>query len=470
MYYFGNQQDVERIRKIHLIGIGGAGMAGIAEVLINMGFEVSGSDLQDNRATKHLVELGANISFEHSPKNIVGVDVLVLSSAIDPKNSELKAAQEARIPIVPRAEMLAELMRFHFGITIAGTHGKTTTTSLIASILAEGGLDPTFVIGGLLNSAGSNARLGESRYFVVEADESDASFLHLKSMMTVVTNIEAEHMTHYEGDFSRLKNTFNQFIHNLPFYGLAVLCHDDPVIRKMLKKISRPIITYGFDKNADVRAIDVEQSGTQTRFKILRPNTKKPLDILLNLPGAHNVLNATAALTIATELGVKDAAIKKALKEFAGIARRFEIYNEITIAGKNVTMVDDYGHHPTEVGVTIKAARDAWPGRRLVMIYQPHRYTRTKDLFEDFTRVLSKVDELLLLDVYSAGEKRIPGADSRTLCGSIRHRGSVEPIHVEDNEGLSDILKRVLRDNDVLLTQGAGTISSIVSKLIGESQ
>jgi len=455
---------MERINHLHLIGIGGSGMAGIAEVLLNQGFTVSGSDMTHSANVTRLESLGAKVYLSHHPENIQGADAVVISTAIHADNPELLAAKESRIPIVPRAEMLAELMRFRHGIAIAGTHGKTTTTSFVASILAEGGLDPTFVIGGKLNSAGTNARMGASRYFVAEADESDASFLYLKPMMSVVTNIDADHMSTYHGDFENLKQTFIRFLHHLPFYGLAVLCIDDPVVCDILPEISRPVLTYGFDEKASIYAKNIKNGGLQTTFDVIRRD-KTPLTVTLNLPGRHNVLNALAAIAIATELGVSDKAIQKALIKFEGVGRRFQIHGEYTIPTGKVTLVDDYGHHPREVAATIQAARQAWPDRRLVMVYQPHRYSRTRDLFEDFTQVLSKVDILLMLDVYPAGESPIQGADSRHLCGSIRQRGKVDPVFIGGSENLIDNLSTILQDGDILLLQGAGNIGVEAAKL-----
>jgi UDP-N-acetylmuramate--alanine ligase len=387
-----------------------------------------------------------------------------VSTAIDDSNPEIVAAREARLPIVRRAEMLGELMRYRHGIAIAGTHGKTTTTSLVTSILAEGGFDPTFVIGGLLNSAGTNAKLGGSRYLVAEADESDASFLHLQPMAAVVTNIDADHMDTYGGSFEKLKDTFIEFLHNLPFYGLAVVCGDDAVVRELLPRIARPTITYGFDEANDVRAVDINQQGMQTHFTVLRPNLP-PLAVTLNLPGLHNVLNSLASIAIATDEGVSDAAIISALASFEGVGRRFQQYGNFAWQDGDVCLVDDYGHHPREVEATLKAARQSFPERRLVLMFQPHRYTRTRDCFEDFVQVLSQVDVLLLLDVYSAGEKPIAGADGRTLARSIRARGLVEPIFIEKMEDLATLLPSVLQANDVLLTQGAGTVGAIAIEL-----
>ncbi|RDX36260.1 UDP-N-acetylmuramate--L-alanine ligase [Kangiella sp. HD9-110m-PIT-SAG07] len=453
--------EMRRIKRIHFVGIGGAGMSGIAEVLLNLGYAVSGSDLRQSHVTERLKKLGAEIFLGHRSNNILDVDVVVCSTAIPKNNPEIEAAKERRVPIVRRAEMLSELMRFRHGIAVAGTHGKTTTTSLLASIYAEGGYDPTFVIGGLLNSAGSNAKLGKSRYFIAEADESDASFLHLQPMVSVVTNIEADHMDTYGGDFKNLENNFIEFLHNLPFYGLAVMCIDDETVLELIPKLSRPTVTYGFDKKADVRAIDYKQKGTKSYFKVVRRDCVGQLDIELNLPGEHNVQNALAAIAVATDDGVSDKAIQKALAEFEGIGRRFQMYGDFTVNDKTVTLVDDYGHHPSEVNATIKALRKSWPERRLVMVYQPHRYSRTRDLYEDFCSVLSEVDELLMLEVYSAGEEPVPGADSRSLCRSVRMRGKVEPIFVESISDLPEVLHHALEDGDVLVTQGAGNVGSL---------
>ncbi|MDQ8037454.1 MAG: UDP-N-acetylmuramate--L-alanine ligase [Pedobacter sp.] len=452
--------EMRRIRRIHFVGIGGAGMCGIAEVLLNQGYEIAGSDIKAGKSTERLVGFGAEVFIGHRAENIKGADVIVVSTAIDNENPEIAAAREARLPIVRRAEMLAELMRYRHGIAVAGTHGKTTTTSLVSSIMGEEGLDPTFVIGGLLNSAGTNAKLGASRYFVAEADESDASFLHLQPMASIVTNIDADHMDTYGGSFEKLKQTFIEFLHNLPFYGLAVVCGDDPVIRELLPQIGRPTVTYGFQDDNDVRAINIHQDGLQTHFTVLRPG-HEPLPVTLNLPGLHNVLNSLAAIAVATDEKVGDAAIVRALANFQGVGRRFQQLGEFG----EVKLVDDYGHHPREVDATIKAARQSFPERRLVMLFQPHRYTRTRDCFEDFVQVLSTVDSLLLLDVYSAGEKPITGADSRTLARSIRTRGTVDPVFVEKTEELGDILRHVLKPGDVLLTQGAGNVGVIAHEL-----
>ncbi|MBV1880018.1 MAG: UDP-N-acetylmuramate--L-alanine ligase [Pseudomonadales bacterium] len=456
---------MRRIRHIHFVGIGGAGMCGIAEVLLNQGYHVSGSDIHPGLSTARLEAMGAKILIGHKTQNVEGANVIVISTAIQEYNPELVAAKERRIPVVPRAEMLAELMRYRHGIAVAGTHGKTTTTSLLASVLAEGGFDPTFVIGGLLNSAGSNAKLGDSRYFVAEADESDASFLHLQPMVAIITNIDADHMVTYDGDFGRLKNTFVEFLHNLPFYGLAVMCVDDEHVREIMPLVSRPIITYGLSVGADVRAINIKQVELRTEFTVRRLGEHKDLHIQLNMPGEHNVLNALAAVAVATDEGVSDESIQQALNAFEGVGRRFQVYGDYPINQGQVMLVDDYGHHPREVAVTIKAIRQGWPDRRLVMLYQPHRYSRTRDLYEDFVEVLSEVDVLLLMDVYPAGEEPIPGADGRSLCRSIRQRASSEPIFVKDIESIYEVLAKVLTNNDILLTQGAGNIGSIAAEL-----
>lgn len=452
--------EMRRIRQIHFVGIGGVGMSGIAEVLLNQGYRISGSDRSESAVTDRLLKMGADISFNHTANNVLGADVVVVSSAIDPNNPELEAARMRRIPIVRRAEMLAELMRYRHGIAIAGTHGKTTTTSLITTVCARGGLDPTFVIGGVLNSAGSNAKLGTSRYFIAEADESDASFLHLQPLVCVVTNIDMDHMDTY-GDFDTLKQAFVDFLHNLPFYGLAVLCIDDPNIKELLPKLSRPYVTYGFDEKADYRAVEFSQVGNVSRFQVQRKNSSRPIAIDLNLPGRHNVLNALASIAVGIEEGVKEAAIKEALLNFEGIGRRFHSFGTFPCEKGEVEVVDDYGHHPKEVKATIQAVREGWPDRRLVMVYQPHRFSRTRDLYEDFVSVLSAVDVLLLLDVYPAGEKPIAGVNSKALCGSIRQRGELEPIYVESTEKLDELMPNVLNDGDLVLTQGAGDVGKI---------
>ena len=455
--------EMRRIKRIHFVGIGGSGMCGIAEVLLNQGYQVTGSDLSESPNTRRLSSLGAEIYMGHSEDNLNQVDVVVTSSAVTEENPEVIAARDKRIPLVPRAEMLAELMRFRHGIAVAGTHGKTTTTSLIASVFAEGELDPTFVIGGRLNSAGTNAQLGASRYLVAEADESDASFLHLQPMVAIVTNIDFDHMATYEGDFSKLKKTFIDFLHNLPFYGVAILCVDDPVVREIIPNVSRPMITYGLSDDADYYADQICQEGARTNFLVHGPKIDA-LPISLNMPGRHNVLNALATIALAIDEGISTQSIQQAFQKFAGVGRRFESYGEIPIANGEVMFVDDYGHHPREVDATIKAIRSGWPDRRLVMVYQPHRYTRTRDLYEDFVQVLSEVDVLLLMEVYPAGEAPIPGADGRNLCRSIRQRGNVDPIFVERPELLEELVGQTLQDDDILLTQGAGNIGAIAQE------
>ncbi|MBD1389959.1 UDP-N-acetylmuramate--L-alanine ligase [Neiella sp. HB171785] len=456
--------EMRRVERIHFVGIGGAGMGGIAEVLAGEGYQVTGSDIADNAMVSRLRGLGVTVFIGHAASNIEGASVVVVSTAIDPSNPEIAEAQANRIPVVRRAEMLAELMRFRHGIAIAGTHGKTTTTSLTASILAEAGLDPTFVIGGLLNSAGTNARLGKSRYLVAEADESDASFLHLQPMISVITNIEADHMDTYGGDFEQLKATFREFIHNLPFYGLVVMCIDCPVVRELAEEGGRQVITYGFAEDADVRATDYRQSGASSEFVVHRPN-QQPLTVQLNMAGQHNALNALAAIAVATDEGVADQHLLAALQKFEGIGRRLQQYGEFDTGAGKALLVDDYGHHPTEVAATLNAVRQAWPDKRLVLVYQPHRYTRTRDLYEDFVDVLSQADTLLLLEVYAAGEESIAGADSRSLCRTIRQRGKIDPVYVSGPEELPSVLADVLVDGDLVLTQGAGSVGALAKRL-----
>ncbi|MDX1303855.1 UDP-N-acetylmuramate--L-alanine ligase [Photobacterium sp.] len=456
--------EMRRVERIHFVGIGGAGMSGIAEVLVNEGYRISGSDLAPNAVTDSLTGKGAEIFFGHAAENVTGVSVVVVSTAIAQDNPELVAAREQRIPVVRRAEMLAELMRYRHGIAVAGTHGKTTTTALLTQIYSEAGLDPTFVNGGLVKSAGTNARLGCSRYLIAEADESDASFLHLQPMVSIVTNIEADHMDTYGGDFEVLKQTFIDFLHNLPFYGLAVMCIDDPVVRELLPKIGRQIITYGFSDDADVRIVDYNQQGQQGYFSILRKG-KPSLNVKLNVPGKHNALNATAAVAVATEEGVNDDAIVHALAEFQGTGRRFDHLGEFETGNGSVMLVDDYGHHPSEVDVTIQAARAGWQEKRLVMVFQPHRYSRTRDLYDDFANVLEQVDVLLMLDVYSAGETPIAGADGRALCRTIRGRGKIDPIFVPTIDGLPAALANIIQNDDLVLTQGAGDVGKIARQL-----
>ena len=454
---------MRRIRRIHFVGIGGAGMCGIAEVLTNQGYQVSGSDLKASPVVERLRGMGIQVAIGHAAENVMNADVVVVSTAVDESNPEILWAHEHRLPVVRRAEMLAELMRFRHGIAVAGTHGKTTTTSLTATLLGEGGLDPTFVIGGRLTSAGTNARLGEGDYLVAEADESDASFLHLQPMVSIVTNIDADHMSTYGGDFDRLKSTFIEFLHNLPFYGLAILCIDDEHVRVLLERVHRQFVTYGFSEDADYRIVDFVQEAGEVRFTALRPDGLAPLAVHLAMPGRHNALNALAAIVVATDAGVDDAAILRGLAGFAGVGRRFQVHGHFPPpSGEGeVMLVDDYGHHPREVEMVIRAVRAGWPKRRLVMVYQPHRYSRTRDLYEDFVRVLGGVDTLLLLDVYSAGEAPIPGADGRTLAGSIRQRGGLDPIFVQHKSELPGLLERVLRPGDILITQGAGDVGGI---------
>ena len=459
------QYGMKRIRRIHFVGIGGVGMSGIAEVLINLGYAVSGSDLQLSPNAKRLADLGAKVFVGHRAENVQAAEVVVVSSAVDQANPELVAARLHKIPVVSRAEMLAELMRFRYGIAVAGTHGKTTTTSLAASVLAEAGLDPTFVIGGRLNSAGTNAQLGTGDYLVAEADESDASFLHLQPMIAIVTNIDEDHMETYGGDFQRLKDTFLEFLHHLPFYGLAVLCLDDPGVREILPSVNKPVKTYGLSEDADIRAVNIVRQGFSSRFTVLRPGCGESLDVTVNLPGSHNILNALAVIGVATELGVCDENIQRALSGFKGIGRRFQLNGELALRGGVVTFVDDYGHHPREVAATLDSARQAFPGRRLVVVFQPHRYTRTRDLFEDFVGVLSKVDLLLLLEVYAAGEAPIAGADGRSLSRAIRLRGQVDPIFVPKGDELGEVLPQLLEPGDVVLTLGAGNIGALAAEL-----
>ena len=454
-----------KVRRIHFVGIGGSGMSGIAEVLLNLGYQVSGSDLAENAVTRRLAGLGARVSLSHAAANVEGADAVVVSTAVAGDNPEVIAARARRVPIVPRALMLAELMRLKQGVAIAGTHGKTTTTSLVASVLAEGGLDPTFVIGGRLNAAGSNARLGSGEFIVVEADESDASFLHLQPVIAVVTNIDADHMETYQHDFARLKQAFVQFLQNLPFYGSAILCADDAHVREILPFVSKPVVTYGFAADAAVRAEAVEHAAGAMRFRALRDKAA-PLDVTLNLPGRHNVQNALAAIAVASELAIPDRAIQKALAEFRGVGRRFQRCGDVALpGGGRFTLIDDYGHHPAEMAATLAAARGAFPGPRIVLAFQPHRYTRTRDLFEDFVRVLSTADALLLAEVYPAGEAPIVAADGRSLARAVRVAGKVEPVFVDDISQIAEAIRRVARDGDVVLTMGAGSIGNVPAQL-----
>jgi UDP-N-acetylmuramate--alanine ligase len=453
------------VQRVHFIGIGGAGMCGIAEVLFNLKFQVSGSDLHANTNTRRLSDLGVRVYIGHDPANVADADVVVISSAVADSNPEVIAAQAAKIPVIPRAEMLGELMRLQQGIAVAGTHGKTTTTSLVASVLAQGGMDPTFVIGGRLNSVDSHARLGHGAYLVAEADESDASFLHLQPLMAVVTNIDADHMGTYGGDFSKLKQTFVAFLHNLPFYGLAVLCIDDPVVREILPQVHKPVLTYGTSKDAQVRASAITQHDNKMHFTVSLQGQDDWLQIVLNQPGRHNVLNALAAIAIAKELGVAQEAIAEGLKTFAGVGRRFQMNGRLPLAGGDVMLVDDYAHHPREISATLQAAREGWPDRRLVVVFQPHRYSRTHELLDDFSSVLADLDILFITEVYAAGEAPIANADGRALCRAIRARGRVNPVFVEQISELADLLKDVLRANDLLLTMGAGSIGQVAAAL-----
>jgi len=459
--------EMRRISHIHFVGIGGAGMCGIAEVLNNQGYRVSGSDASDSGVVARLRSLGIVVCIGHAEENIGAADVVVASSAVTHSNVEIAAARERRIPVVPRAEMLAEIMRFRHGIAVAGTHGKTTTTSILASIFAEAGLDPTFVIGGRLNSVQANAKLGVSRYLIAEADESDASFLHLQPMVAVVTNIDADHMGTYGGDFEKLKRTYVEFLHNLPFYGLSVLCSDDEAVASIIPDVTRQVITYGERAPADYRMIDYRQHQGSAEFTVLRPGDRAPLCLRLGLPGRHYALNATAAVAVATDEGIADAAIMRGTANFQGVARRFESYGELQCRGGSFLLVDDYGHHPTEVAANIAAIRTGWPERRLVMVYQPHRYSRTRELYEDFVRVLGLVDLLLLLEVYPAGEEPIPGADGRSLSGSIRQRGKLDPFFVDSPADVVSILDSVLRPDDFLLLQGAGSVGRLAAEVLG---
>jgi UDP-N-acetylmuramate--alanine ligase len=454
-----------KVKHIHFVGIGGSGMSGIAEVLLNLGFAVSGSDLGTNAATARLRSLGATVHQGHEAQHLGDADAVVVSTAVSQSNPEVQAARAKRIPVVPRALMLAELMRLKQGIAIAGTHGKTTTTSLIASVLAEGGVDPTFVIGGRLNSAGANAKLGQGEFIVVEADESDASFLNLNPVIAVITNIDADHMETYGHDFARLKHAFIDFTQRLPFYGTAVLCVDDPHVRSILPMISKPVVGYGTAADAQVRATDIQADAGTMRFTCWREG-RAPLSLQVNAAGHHNVLNTLAAVAVATELGLDDVAIAKALAEFKGVGRRFQRYGEVRAAEAQFALVDDYGHHPAEMAATIEAARGAFPGRRLVLAFQPHRYTRTRDCFEDFVRVLSTVDALVLADVYAAGEAPIVAADGRALARAVRVAGKVEPVFVEQIGEMAQAIRQVVRDGDVVMTMGAGSIGGIPRELV----
>lgn len=463
-------QIMRRIKRIHFVGIGGAGMSGIAEVLHNLGYTVTGSDLKRSPVVQRLQNIGIQVFIGHKEEHLRQADVVVVSSAISSDNLEVKAAHARRIPVIPRAQMLAELMRFKYGITVAGTHGKTTTTSLLASIFGEAGLKPTFVVGGRVNSAGANARLGEGRYFIAEADESDASFLHLTPLVTVVTNIDADHMHTYHNDFSELRATFLRFIQRLPFYGLAVMCIDDPQIQMLLPEITCSVITYGFSEEADVRAVSFLQTALQSEFTILYgKDHRKSFKVKLNLAGKHNVQNALATIAIALDCGIPISSIKKSLARFAGVGRRCQQYGTILLAGKKVTLIDDYGHHPQEIRVTYEALKNAYPDRRIILAFQPHRYSRTQELFDDFVAVLSAVDLLLLFEVYSAGETPIASVDSKALSRSIRQRGKLDPIYVQDINAALELLPNIVKDGDIIMTQGAGDIDQLLHQLIKTS-
>ena len=461
------------IKNIHFVGIGGAGMSGIAEVLLNLGYRVSGSDAAESANVKRLRSLGATVYLGHAAENVQNANVLVVSTAIAEDNPELVAARERKIPIVPRAVMLAELMRFRHGIGIAGTHGKTTTTSLVASVMGEGGLDPTFVIGGKLTSAGVNARLGQGDYIVAEADESDASFLHLSVVIAVITNIDQDHMDTYGHDFNKLKDAFVAFTRSIPFYGAAVVCIDDANVREIVPKLQKTVISYGLSEDAQVRAYDVVDANGQMRFKVSRTGfgeTLPVLDVTLNLPGLHNVRNALAAIAVATEVDVDDAAILKALVEFNGVGRRFQRYGQVKVpeqrGGGEFTLIDDYGHHPVEMAATLSAARGAFPNQRIVLAFQPHRYTRTRDCFEDFVSVLSGADGVLLSEVYSAGEPAIVAADGRALTRALRVAGKVEPVFVEQVAQMPQAIADYVQDGDVVITMGAGSIGGVAAKVV----
>lgn len=461
-----------KVKHLHFVGIGGVGMSGIAEVLLNLGFQVSGSDLGKNVATRRLKQLGATVYLGHAEQNLTDADVVVISTAVGNDNPEVLAARARHIPVVPRAMMLTELMRLRQGIAVAGTHGKTTTTSLTASVLAKGGFDPTFVIGGKLNSSGSNAKLGTGEFIVVEADESDASFLHLQPIIAVITNIDADHMETYGHDFAKLKQAFVDFVEHLPFYGRAMLCIDDVNVREILPRISKPVTTYGLSEGAQIRAVDVRHQDGQMRFTAQCRHNGNPrdLDVTLNLAGMHNVLNSLAAIAIALEVGVADDAIVAALAEFEGVGRRFQRYGEVTLpAGGSFTLIDDYGHHPAEMRATLEAVRGAFADRRLVLAFQPHRYTRTRDLFEDFVKVLCGVDALVLAEVYAAGEPSIVGADGRALMHALRVAGQSETVFVEDMEQMPQAIMQMARDGDVVVTMGAGSIGSVPNRLLGNS-
>ncbi len=466
-HQFGSDH-MHRFRRVHFVGIGGVGMCGIAEVMHNLGYTVSGSDLSASDSVRRLKSLGVDVMERHHADNVNGMHVVIASTAIPDDNPELVAAREQRIPIVSRAEMLGELMRFRHGIAVAGTHGKTTTTSLIATILDAASLDPTFVIGGMLNALSSNARLGKGSYLVAEADESDASFLLLQPTISVVTNVDQDHMTTYAGDFSRLQDAFIQFLHNLPFYGIAVICNDDPVAADLGEALPRTVITYGIDTEADIRAFDIEQKAGITDFKVTLPNTEAPLQISLNMPGQHNVLNALAAIAVAWELRIEPSLIQKALSEFSGVGRRFNVHGEIAWSDGSALFIDDYGHHPTEIEATLQAARAGWPGRRMVVVFQPHRYSRTHELMDDFARVLSEADVLILSEVYAAGEEPRTDADGRALARALRARKQVDPVFVEHPRDAAELFDDLIEDGDLVMLLGAGDIGAVASEFYAQ--
>jgi UDP-N-acetylmuramate--alanine ligase len=461
----GHLQPMRRIRRVHFVGVGGTGMNGIAEVLVNQGFDVSGSDLLESRVTRHLAKLGVKVFIGHDAANIDGVDVLVVSTAVSENNAEVLAAREARIPVVPRAEMLAELMRFKRGIAVAGTHGKTTTTSLTASLLAEAGMDPTFIIGGVVNAWGTHARLGQGEYLLAEADESDGSFLLLQPIIALITNIDRDHLENYENSFENLKKAFLEFLHHLPFYGAAILCVDDPEVEALIPQISRAVVTFGLSESADIRATDLRQDGRNMSFRVQLPEPSEPFEVSINLPGIHNVRNALGAIAVAWEIGLEVATVVNCLREFKGVGRRFAEIGELSFDGGHVRAIEDYGHHPSELEVTIAAARLGWPEKRIVAVFQPHRYTRTAGLFDEFSRVLSEADIVVLTDIYSAGEDSIEGIDSAALCNSIRARGKVLPVLIPDVTELRLALPDLLQDGDLVLLMGAGSIELVAQEL-----
>ena len=461
----GHLRPMRRIKRVHFVGIGGAGMNGIAEVLVNQGFEVSGTDLKETRSTARLRDMGARVLIGHDAAHMDGVDVLVVSTAIPAGNPEVEEAKKRRIPVVPRAQMLAELMRFKRGIAIAGTHGKTTTTSLTASLLAEAGLDPTFVIGGVVNAWGSNARLGQGDYLLAEADESDGSFLLLQPIIALVTNIDRDHLDSYKNSFENLKKAFVEFLHHLPFYGAALLCIDDPETRELVPQMSRAVVTFGLSEDADIRATDIRQEGRDMTFKVLLPQASEAIEVRINLPGLHNVRNALGAIAVAWEIGIDIAAVVDCLREFKGVGRRFAEIGDLPFGNGRARVIEDYGHHPSELEATIAAARLGWPDKRLVAVFQPHRYTRTASLFDEFSRVLSEADIVVLTDIYPAGEAAIEGIDSAALCKSIRVRQKVDPVLVHDVEELSRTLPALLKDGDLVLLLGAGSIEQVAHEL-----